>query len=860
MRAVLPAALLASLLAAASPAAAQVTAGFHRLEVPGGRAALRVLGVADTRERSAVMIDLIRRLHFSTTAQTALEAALHQLPAPSGQAITVPMPLASTTWSTTIFERPVPASRLFAEILNDPAARLLFHGLAGMDAVTRTWIGSQPDLLRQLYRDPEAIRSFALFAPAVRVNRGRIVVPGGRGAERRWTSLLDTSAEQPARFIGQLFGHRKGRTAGLYALTAFVDPPRQAFLLGASDTRFGRLVSSFADCYPEHATDYPMAVRSHDAALLLLEIELSDAGAPAGPHSQRFWQRVFESAELTRPTFAPSATAGKPQEGEVTGGEDVDAAWMVDRLCATESRHRAASFATLLAGHRAFANLSREQWPDAVIALRVRRLYPAVFMAMEHAGIRNPVTFSVVGRHALKLERLNDMDGAPIVLGQFQGALALILNAAVAQTVSIVEADRLLASLSAVPLNDGRYDGLVAGWLEREWLPAIRQALNGLGPASSVEQAVASALAGPRPAQPVPVHWEGVDYVVDFAAATRQRLLEVRARQGGATLDQVLDLMKGPREATPRVRDALLAQALVSWAYAPHVGTADGGGLIGGDSSMRHDLGLRSVNRTRYEQRWEVAVKTGDRGAVAGSLLGLQAPLAQWSLRRLSSDTIPPPPTIGDNDLASLLLTVALSDPRRLTDAGMSHIASAIGDGSRRLAEAGMDPARLLDAAEAAAMSPWKREALPWIIEEERDRLQAQFGLGDRARIGGLRATDLSPWGTASLVTGCLCLRMPRARIPELVLGRPADGIVGARSADLMLRVAILLSELKLPAALASPVLAFAMRDFLDAVRPQHAADFEAFDRQAVALDRAAVEDYLGAIAAVGALRPVGQQ
>ncbi len=50
------------------------------------------------------------------------------------------------------------------------------------------------------------------------------------------------------------------------------------------------------------------------------------------------------------------------------------------------------------------------------------------------------------------------------------------------------------------------------------------------------------------------------------------------------------------------------------------------------------------------------------------------------------------------------------------------------------------------------------------------------------------------------------------------------------------------------------------MRDFLDAVRPSHPADFDAFSRQAPLLDRTTVEDYIGAIAAVGALRPVVPQ
>ena len=84
-----------------------------------------------------------------------------------------------------------------------------------------------------------------------------------------------------------------------------------------------------------------------------------------------------------------------------------------------------------------------------------------------------------------------------------------------------------------------------------------------------------------------------------------------------------------------------------------------------------------------------------------------------------------------------------------------------------------------------------------------------------------------------------------------------SDGIVGAQSADLMLRIAMILSEMQLPASLASPVLSYAMRDFLDAVRPAHPADFDAYSRAALVLGRTTVEDYIGAIAAVGALRPV---
>ena len=142
-------------------------------------------------------------------------------------------------------------------------------------------------------------------------------------------------------------------------------------------------------------------------------------------------------------------------------------------------------------------------------------------------------------------------------------------------------------------------------------------------------------------------------------------------------------------------------------------------------------------------------------------------------------------------------------------------------------------------------------------MREEPARVDEQFSPTERARFGGMRQHELADWGSVWMPSGSLSPRIPPARIHELYAGRTADGIVGGRSIDVLLRVAAYLSELKLPASLAAPVLSFAMRDHLDRVRPFHAADADAFARQARTLTRSQVEDYVGAVAAIGPLRPV---
>ena len=311
-------ALFASLviLIVATPSAAQrpPTAAaptdegvWHPLDVTGGEAALLALGVDPSRERAAVMTELIRRLSFSGDTRLELAERLVELRAgvadldalrnavalasPAGDApslamaadkktrgklddvlksaglelkqsrkqyraelrsnetatalrmrlsqvgvnaldlqntvnaggpmvlaiptVRLPLPLSPQLWSKVIFERDVPARLLFAEILSDPSARLLYHGLAGMDAPTRRWMATQHDLIRRIYRDSEAVRSFALFGPSIRISDGKVTVPGGLIGERRWSRVLDVSMTKPDQFVRRLFDHNAGRSAGL---------------------------------------------------------------------------------------------------------------------------------------------------------------------------------------------------------------------------------------------------------------------------------------------------------------------------------------------------------------------------------------------------------------------------------------------------------------------------------------------------------------------------------------------------------------------------------------------------------------------------------------------------------------------
>jgi hypothetical protein len=901
--------------AAAQPSVRLATAdegAWFPLSITGGTATLDALGVPETLPRALAMTELVRRLHFPNYRVRPLLAAIERLfrdkstPLDTPPVI-IPLPLSPQTWQRVILERNIPPERLFISILADRNARLLYHGLVALDADTRRWFGSQRALLKQLYRNPEALEAFALFGPAIRIRDGALLIPGGALAATRWATVLDVDARRLDRFVTRLITRDGGRLLGLYFTIANSAPARQAFLLGpaaATSERFQRLASRFAGCY-QTSPGYPFSIAPNDPALLLLEIDVSPQGTPAGPGWRRFWSEALTGDGL--PDNPPDALRN------LTGDGLIDGAWLVDAICDPPPEARAAVLEALLFANRTFAGLTDAALPDALVAVRGRRLYPAVMMALEQAGVRDPATYARLARHAEQVARVDDPSAAIPLLQQFQGTVALTLTAIRAQTVTVEAGSRLLDAIASVPLTDGRYGGRLAAWFLNDWLPA--------GPLTA-DQRLIDAMSGPSDRRG-PIDWEGLPYVLDIAADSRRQLQDARRRQGGPALESIaalgrlvadlgnssltvdrvrtirselaglapqlvqlqpaaellgnapnlrdriddalrdLERIDEPRrlsrardiagDLTP-ILDLLFGHALASWVYAPHIGDA-GDALLGdGDPSVRHEFGLRLPGRLKTAQRWDVAWRGDREGPVSGALLGLDAALARRALRRFASDALPPPPELSLNEIRAMESTVAMSAPLQFTDAARDRIAAAVAAGTAAVARAGRDQTALGAAADAAAISAWRRQALAWTAVEDAERLGTWFSPSELAWVGGLKPEDVDAWGTAFLTSGCLCRRMPRLSAPETLTGRQTAGVLSHLAPDLMFRIASVLALHRLPAPLARWVERFAMRELIDRVRPAHLADLTAFAPALERISQSQIEDYIGAVAARGPL------
>jgi hypothetical protein len=205
-------------------------------------------------------------------------------------------------------------------------------------------------------------------------------------------------------------------------------------------------------------------------------------------------------------------------------------------------------------------------------------------------------------------------------------------------------------------------------------------------------------------------------------------------------------------------------------------------------------------------------------------------------------------------------------NPFALRDADRDAIAEAVSAGQRRLGSlrnGGQAAARA--AAEAAfdeiadelSIEGWRRRAVRWMLAHEADRVPSMFSLTEVMVLGSGRIGALNAWGMSMVnVEGCVCSRLtPPGRWPTL-LGRPSLGLTAAAVADVHLHVAIMLREMRLPAAIAKVVLSGAVQDFIDDARPTDDADWLSLVRAARAANRDRVEDYIAAATAAGPFVP----
>ena len=406
---------------------------------------------------------------------------------------TVPLPLPPPVWAEVVFGEHVPKHALFRAIMSDRKAALFYYGLCAVDDETLAYLVSHPELLGRLYRNHAAI--FAAFGRSIHVNDGVIQIPGDARARRLWTDLVDARLNEPERFILRLLGTDHGRLAFFFDTITHLDEPYAAFAIGLyvdeqneRRDRFRGLYGGFARVEESvNLEELPFKRRAFDAALLLREVAIDGDGRLGLPHWYGLWREAYGGSDLP----------GRPEDKleKLDADDPVDLAWLVERICDRMPDTRRERFEMFLFAQRVFPDASLEEAPEILLALRGFVRYRTLMLTLERMGLTSPSLYATAAKRAAELSDIGNGRRAAIALAQFQGALALIDRARFQRILDVDQARGLVRSLVVLELDEERYNGAIASWVDRVIVSSFRS-LSGAGPDASEDDVLMLALAG----------------------------------------------------------------------------------------------------------------------------------------------------------------------------------------------------------------------------------------------------------------------------------------------------------------------------------------------------------------------------
>ncbi|MFA5911783.1 MAG: hypothetical protein WC815_23635 [Vicinamibacterales bacterium] len=811
--------------------------GFFDLPVTGGTATYEELGLAP-EERGAALALLARQTHSQGVAATPRP--------PDSRPITIAAPLTADHWRD-LLELNGRAD-LFPALLSNRSVLLVCGATLTADPSVRQLLDRDRALLRWLTRT--APGAFSVAARGLKIDNGKIAVPGGAAAEPIWEALAGEKVARPADFIRAIVTRESGRLAWFYDTIASMSAERLAVAYGPGpiDAQVEQARALFDGFRTGDQNwkleEHPFLRGVADAWMVTTQVAISN-GSVAAPNWQWLWEAAFDQEDLSRREAA--AVPRSP-------ATPVTLAWLAVKIASAPPRERRDRYEMARFAQAVFGTVTEADATDVMMALAGYRRYRALLLTLDRLGIRAPGTYA---KAVAAAQRLGERPGRERRHGliALQGALAIVERARVSRAITTEAAERLVLSLAGAVDHDAPITPAVAQWLTTTLSDALPPLVrpDRWTTRTAYESKFLQAMAGPpgEPALPV-IEWEGLTYQLDLTAAEYQRIQEIREQLESPGLDAAL----ASGQAQP------IADALMALVYAPALGDPSGPALLGADIITRHDFGLDAPAAARRNGlAWSPPRDQAGDGLpwrVEGALLGLDLGLARLSLRRLADNEMPVAPTINLNDQLTIARSIPSLNARDLTDADRDRIVQALARGRRRVAAAGANIAALTALAGEARLSPVVRQTLPWTATRTPEAVASLFALRELLWLGKpeMSKAALDRWGVYSEgLDGRLVTAMPESAPWEDFGGRADGGVIGTQAPDLILRLAEETARLKLPARLVPSLLTFAAQDYWHDVAARFPDDWPAMARQALALSPSRVEDYVAALAGNGPLR-----
>jgi hypothetical protein len=198
----------------------------------------------------------------------------------------VPVLFSESDWTAPSNENRKGTLDLVETLLRDPVEARLYWALSRSDAETRVVLRQSVGLGRLL--PFAAVLDF--YGSHICVRSGRVIVPGGAGADSAWRNLVGASPESPRDFVVPLLAKDNGWLAAYFDALSRASQTQQAHF---TETRLRRFYESFRGqtITPDAARP---AFRPAPALLLLVTRLQWDAnGEPYVPGNLEVWKEIL---------------------------------------------------------------------------------------------------------------------------------------------------------------------------------------------------------------------------------------------------------------------------------------------------------------------------------------------------------------------------------------------------------------------------------------------------------------------------------------------------------------------------------------------------------------------------------------
>lgn len=870
-----------------------------RLKVDRGQASIEISRDADDLQHETWLAAAQVDVRLVAERLNAGEAVLVEIPTDE-----LPLPVPAL-WADEVFKD---GRAPLVQLIDNPKNVFTYLGLMGLDRGTLEWIAARPDIFRRVLDDRAIV--FGAFGRTVRVRDGMVLTPGDGSAVPIWENLVGARVGDPAKFLSNLLERNGGRLAYFYATVAEADAPRQAFLLGAhmvngrkGDERL-RYVQTIRDSFIAANPSWdvnlqPLFRPPIDPALAISVADVTASGV-VGPD---WWPSVFERIAATDEWPArPSDTLRRLRS------QPANANWFLsflfDKPDQTAERWTWFRFA-----QRRFSSATNGSAPDVEVALRGLKDMPSLLLALERMGLEDPAVFAQVSRAALRLTQAGGPEETDAALRSWQGGIAVMEQISRHRSIPPQLLAKLLTALAGTVTNQPlNASGAVANWLLHELLPALGAAV---AESDEMEADVFSRALVEGTQSGVVFDWEGVRYRLDEHGAAAASAAGLRAVMAGprlqdlAALDGAGHRLAGPfktleelagvisrlqsvsaswpsepladaisalqkirkvkdlpkavrqRERILAAIDAATSAIVPGFVYALAMSPTSQPARMFADGPATHELAARGDSGRWESFAWRLG-KTTRRGtggtAIRGSLLGLDVARATEQLWRVKGGA----GSLGTAGSAIRDITQDLLSDRAVLRArgdwiSQGHeVAAAIGRGRALVAAWRARPPDAAPAADElarAGISQARQNQLLWLIAKDAGKAADEFlSVTDLYHLGA--SSDLpAGWGQSGrALEGCWCVRAVGREPIERFMGYRA-GYVASVGADLPLRLAEILADMRLPVSLLEPMLPFAIQDVLDQAAQFLPDDWEPLS-WAGHLTSARVDQYLQALVA----------